>query len=290
MSRILVAGASGLLGSAVVRALVAAGHQVWGTTRQASRIPLIGRLGGHGIVLDALDRASVDAALERAAPDVVVHELTDLAGLDFAANRRLRIDGTAHLVGSMLDHGVTRLVAQSISWAYRPGPTPATEREPFATVPETGEPAYDAIELLEREVARIPCGVALRYGLLYGPGTWYAPDGAQTARARQGRIEATTAWTSWVHVDDAVEATVRALDWPAGPVNIVDDDPTHVDEWGPGYARAAGYRGTPRISSRAPGRAASNALARAAGWTPRHPTWRTTLTDPAILAREPDPS
>ncbi|MEE6257252.1 NAD-dependent epimerase/dehydratase family protein [Plantactinospora sonchi] len=283
MSRILVAGASGLLGSAVVRALVAAGHEVHGTTRRADRLPLIERLGGRGIVMDALDRASVDAALAVAAPNIVIHELTDLAGFDFAANNRLRVEGTANLVGSMLAHGVPRLVAQSISWAYRPGPTTAGEQEPFATVPETGAPAFEAVEILEREVARVPHGVALRYGLLYGPGTWYAPDGEQTARARRGRIEATTAWTSWVHVDDAVEATVLALDWPPGPVNIVDDDPAQVDDWGPRYAHAAGYRGTPTISSRAPGRAASNALARSLGWLPRHPTWRTTLADPATF-------
>ncbi len=272
--RVLVAGGSGVLGRAAVRALAAAGHEVVGTTRRADRLSLIHRAGGQGVLMDALVPESVAAAVSSSAPDAVVHELTDLAGTDFAANARLRVAGTANLVDAALSAGVRLVVAQSISWAYAPGDGPAGEAEPFARSAETGEPAFAAVEALERSVARAPHWVVLRYGLLYGPDTWYAPDGELTAQARAGRVVATTAWTSFVHVEDAAAATVRALDWPSGPVNIVDNEPAHVQEWGPLFARAAGFVGTAEISARTVGRAAANGRARTLGWRPNHPTWR----------------
>ncbi|MQA84146.1 MAG: NAD-dependent epimerase/dehydratase family protein [Streptosporangiales bacterium] len=273
--RVMVAGGSGVLGSRVAQALVHAGHDVYGTTRGREKLAIVENTGARGLIMDALDPASVAQALDGASFDVIVHELTNLAEFDFAGNARLRIEGTANLVDAALARGVRSMVAQSISWAYRPGSEPAAEDEPFAR--PNSEPAFGSVEELEASVARMPYGVVLRYGLLYGPGTWYDTDGALTRAAREGTVDASTAWTSFVHVDDAVAATVQALTWPSGPVNVVDDDPVHVDEWGPLFARACGYAAAPRVSARSAGRAADNTLARSRGWTPEHPTWRTTL-------------
>jgi nucleoside-diphosphate-sugar epimerase len=241
--------------------------------------------------MDAFDRTSVEQAVEQSAPQAVIHELTDLAGFDFAGNAQLRIDGTENLVAACEGAGVTRMVAQSISWTYEPGPDPASEDTPLARDPTTGVPLFAAVEALEQAVLRLPEGVVLRYGLFYGPGTWYACDGPEAARAREGVVAATTARTSFIHIDDAVSATIAALGWPPGAVNVVDDDPTDVAERGPLYIEAAGgtsgtsgtggtsgTSGTSAIiDARAEGRTADNARARALGWRPAHPSWRDSL-------------
>jgi nucleoside-diphosphate-sugar epimerase len=276
--RILVAGATGVIGSRVLQKLVAQGHDVFGTTRRPDRVGELVAGGASGIVMDALDRDGVERAIRESAPDAVVHELTDLSGFDYARNARLRVEGTRNLVEMCLGYHVTRMVAQSISWAYEPGEGPATEDEPLATDADTGAPLFASIVELEREVLSLPEGIVLRYGLFYGPDTWYAADGPSAASARDGEVLATTAWTSFVHVDDAATATVAGLRWPAGVINIVDDRPTHVDEWGPLYVAAAGGR-VKTIGARAEGRVADNGRARALGWAPEQSDWRTSLLD-----------
>ncbi|HLT60512.1 MAG TPA: NAD(P)-dependent oxidoreductase [Microlunatus sp.] len=271
--RILLAGGTGVLGSRIVRLLVAAGHSVWATTRTRSRVATVAATGATPLIMDALDPAAVDRAVAEARPDLIMHQLTDLSGGDFAANARVRVEGTDHLVGAARRHGVHRMIAQSVSWICRPGAEPADERTPPAR-DDRGQPVYPSVEHLESSVLGLEHGVVLRYGLLYGPGTWYAEGGDQYESARRGTVIATTDRTSFVHVDDAAEASLLALDWPPGVINIVDDEPCRVADWAPVLAAAAG--GTVKtITARAEGRAASNAKARALGWTPRHPSWRT---------------
>lgn len=226
--------------------------------------------------MDALDAASVDSAIEVSDPDVIIHELTDLANFDYAANERLRARGTANLVAAALDLGIDRVIGQSISWAYGDGDGPASEDEPLG-LDAAGAPLYPGVAALEREIAGVPIGIVLRYGLLYGPGTWFAPGSPRYEAATAGRIEASSNHTSFLHIDDAVSATVASLGWPAGSYNVVDDEPTTVSDWGPLYARYAGFTGTPEVTARAEGRSASNAKARALGWAPRMSSWRGAL-------------
>lgn len=251
--RILVVGATGVLGRPATRALAATGRIVFGTSRSPARLAAVEQAGARGLVLDVLDAASIDAALEESEPDAIVFLATDLAARDFAANVRLRLEGAPALVSAALAAGVPRVVAESVAWATPDDPP---------------------IAALERAVLGHPGGIVLRFGLLYGTGTWYAADGESTRAAAHGEIVATSDATGWLHVDDAVSAVVAALDWPPGVVPVVDDDPTGLADWGPVLARRAGFVGEPRLTARAVGQAADNARARALGWTPAHPTWR----------------
>src|SRR5438477_229063 len=96
--RIFVAGASGTIGGRLVPQLVAAGHEVVGTTRSAEKTRGLEELGARPVVVDALDEQEVRAAVRGAEPEVVIHQLTALDGVAnlhnfdkaFANTNRLR--------------------------------------------------------------------------------------------------------------------------------------------------------------------------------------------------------
>jgi nucleoside-diphosphate-sugar epimerase len=275
--RVLLAGATGAVGRRLVPLLLEAGHPVTGTSRSAGGVAALRAAGADGVQVDALDGPALRRAVEQARPDVVLHQLTALGDADLAANARIRIEGTRNLVDAARAAGVRRIVAQSISWAYRPGDGPADESEPLdldAGPPRAG--SVHGVRMLEETAAELPEHVVLRYGTLYGPGTWYAPDGLTARRLRAGELHADEAVSSLLHVDDAARAALAALDWPNGPVNVVDDEPARAAEWLPALADALGEPAPPPGTGRAGWqRGARNALARSLGWEPRYPSWRT---------------
>jgi nucleoside-diphosphate-sugar epimerase len=239
--RVFVAGATGVIGRALVPLLVEQGHEVTAMTRSAGQDALLRSLGAQPVVADAFDAEAVREAVGRARPHAIVHQLTDLRGGAFAANARLRIEGTRNLVDAAHAAGVERIVAQSIAWAYAPGEAPADEHVPLdLEAPEPRRTTVAGIDALERAVRRVPAWVALRYGLLYGPGTWYAPDGLRADASRAGRLVADADVSSFVHVEDAALAAAQALEWPAGAVNVCDDEPAAGVDWVPVFCAAIG--------------------------------------------------
>ncbi|MFF8837087.1 NAD-dependent epimerase/dehydratase family protein [Streptomyces sp. NPDC015130] len=277
--RVLVAGATGAVGRQLVPRLAAAGHEVVGISRRGPR------------PVDVLDAGAVRRAVAEAAPDAVVHQLTDLGGADGAANDRVRVEGTRNLVDAALAAGVGRIVAQSISWAYAPGDAPADESVPLDGTEEPPRARIVAgVRALESVVSELPEAVVLRYGILYGPGTWYAPGGAVAAALAGdpgarflGSTAADASVSSFVHVGDAADAAVRALSWPSGAYNVVDDEPAAGHDWLPVLAGALGVPAPERTTGRTPwARGAVNARARALGWAPVRPSWRTGFTDQGV--------
>lgn len=278
--KILVAGATGVVGRRLLPLLVKAGHDVSGTTRRAGKAAAIRSLGARPILVDVFDRDSLIAAVAATRPEVVIHQLTDLAEQDFAANARIRLEGTRNLVDAAKAAGARRIIAQSVPFVYAPGDGPADEATPLDR--EARSPrriTVEAVAALEEASAEIEAHVVLRYGAFYGPGTWNARDGLTANQLRAGRLTATRAITPFLHVDDAAQAAVAALEWPSGVVNVVDDEAatgaTAVD-WMPVYAAALGVDAPP-IDLDAPpsGRAVSNAKARQTlGWQPQYPSWR----------------
>jgi nucleoside-diphosphate-sugar epimerase len=276
---------------------------VTGTTRSPARTGGIEAAGATAVVCDALDRDAVHRAVEAAGPQVVIHQLTALPDR-FAKLRkgspdtnRLRTEGTRHLVDAAVSAGARRVIAESIAFLYEPsGPRIADEQSPvWPDAPEPFGSMIGALRELERIVTTTEGieGVVLRYGALYGPGTWYAPDGDMTMQVRKRRLPIVGSGdglNSFVHVDDAAAATVRAVAQGApGVYNIVDDEPVAYREHLPAFAELIGARpprhlptwpvrvlaGSVAVASLTQQRGASNAKAkRELGWTPRYPTWR----------------
>ena len=280
MTRIFVAGATGAIGRLLVPRLVDAGHQVSAATRGAGRANALREQGATPVVLDVFDAAAVRDALKKAAPEVVIHQLTALSDVDLAANARIRVEGTRNLVDAARDAGAGRMIAQSISWAYAPGDGPADETTPLDTdAPPPRATTVAGISALENAVAELDEWAVLRFGTFYGPGTWYAPGGLLATRLADGAVPANDGVASFLHIADAADATIAALDWPSGPVNIVDDEPAPAREWVPVLAAALGQPAPePSAGGAAWERGASNAKARSLGWRPTHPSWRTGFT------------
>jgi nucleoside-diphosphate-sugar epimerase len=281
---VVVAGATGVIGRRVVAMLHGQGHRVTGLTRSAAKAPQLAALGAEPAVADAYDADALAGALANAAPDVVIHQLTDLEKADLAANARLRREGTANLVAASRAAGVRRMVAQSIAWAYAPadaalpGPThgPADESTPLdLTAAEPRATTVEAVATLEEAVSGMPEGVVLRYGMLYGPDTWFQPGGPRAGAAAEGRLAADRAVTSFLHVDDAAAAAVQALGWAPGTYNVVDDEPAMGIQWVPDFCRFLGLSSPePSQEGAAWASGATSRLARSQNWAPLHPTWR----------------
>jgi nucleoside-diphosphate-sugar epimerase len=274
MARVFVAGATGVIGRLLVPLLLGGGHEVVAMTRGDGSG--LRSLGARPVSADAFDREAVHAAVAEARPDALVHQLTDLRGGSTATNAALRREGTRNLVDAARAAGVRRIVAQSIAWAYAPGEHPAREDEPLdLSAEEPRRTTVLGVDALETAVRELPEWVVLRYGLLYGPATFYAPDGAQADAARAGTLVAGADVSSFVHAEDAARAAAFALEWPPGAVNVCDDDPAPASEWVPAFCAAVGAPAPPAGSApRTPwARGADNARSRELGWAPAR-DWR----------------
>lgn len=307
--RVFVAGATGAIGKQLLPRLVAAGHEVHGMTRSESKRAMLSELGAVPVVADALDPDQVAEAVGRARPDVIVHELTAIGGLDmrhfdrdFALTNRLRTEGTDHLLSAGHAVGVRRFVAQGIAayGAYaRTGGRIKTEEAPLdATPAREMRETLAAIRHVEAAVldARWTEGIVLRYGVFYGPDTSMAPGEEQFELIRRRRFplvgDGGGVW-SFIHVADAAEATVAAVEHGSrGAYNVVDDDPAPVAEWLPALAQRLGakkpmrvprfvgrlFAGEAGVVMMTDIRGASNAKARRElAWHPAYASWRETL-------------
>lgn len=272
---VFVAGATGAVGRQLLPMLVKAGYEVFGTTRDSGKTAQIEAVGAHPVVVDVFHRAALIAAVGKANPGVIIHQLTDLSAADFAANDRLRIDGTRNLVDAAKAAGVRRMIAQSLAIVYAHRAEPATEQDPLADEMPAVRDTVKGVRALESAVAELPEGIILRYGLLYGPGTWYSKSGPFADAVRQAKRPAGKGFSSFIHVEDAARAAMRAIEWPAGVFNIVDDEPAAGAEWLPLFSAAIGAPPPPMGEHEGYEQGASNLKVRQElGWKPLHPTWR----------------
>lgn len=302
--RIFVAGASGAIGRPLIAELVRLGHDVTGMTRSEAGARNLAEWGAAVARVSAFDAPAVERALRESRAEVVIDELTSLprdpSEMAAAAegDRRLRLEGGGNLHRAARAAGVRRHLQQSSGFFTGPGPGLADESEGLAVDASPGVAAsarmYAELEARVLQAGSME-GVALRYGFFYGPGTWYNPDGAAADQARRrelpilGRGEGV--W-SFIHIEDAAVATVAALNAPPGVYHIVDDDPSPVSLWLPGFARWVGAPPPPIIEEeQAAGedaayygtklRGASNRKAKDTfGFAPRRLEWLNTPQGP----------
>jgi nucleoside-diphosphate-sugar epimerase len=217
--KIFLAGASGAIGRRLTPLLRSAGHIIVGTTRSADKADALHALGAEPVVVDVFDAGALTRVIRAAAPQVLIHQLTDLPfapgtsqyeeGLE--RNARLRIDGTRNLVAAAKNASVRRLIAQSIAFIYAPGVGARTETDPLdLTATGARKRTVDGVVALEQATLSLPEGIVLRYGFLYGPGTWFENE----KRAKPA-----------LHVDAAAHAAVLAVrKGTPGIYNIAEDD------------------------------------------------------------------
>jgi nucleoside-diphosphate-sugar epimerase len=300
--RVFVTGATGALGRHLVPGLVAAGHEVTATTRTPGKVAQLRAAGAEPVILDGLDREAVIAAVLAAAPEVVVHQMTALAGMrslrnpdkQFAVTNELRTRGTDNLLAAAARAGTRRVIAQSYAG---PGPDKPsdgslkTEEDPLDLLPiRSAVQGPAAIAYVDKTVPlEAPEGIVLRYGGFYGPG---ASDFLlEMLRKRLVPVIGGGAgvW-SFIEITDAAAATIAAVDEGApGLYNVVDDDPAPVAEWLPYLAQVAGAKPPLRlpawlgrllagefvVGQMTTSRGSSNEKARKElGWEPRYASWR----------------
>lgn len=258
--RVFLAGATGAIGRSLLPLLLAEGHEVTGTTRSVEKVEGLRAAGAQPVVCDALDRSSLIEAVKSARPDAVIHELTSIPQRldsrkikrDFAANDRLRIEGTHNLIVAAREAGAQKIVAQSVAFAYEPtgANRPHSEEDPLLLKPPADfRRTLGAIQELERTVSGAG-GTLLRYGYFYGPGTSFSVQGSLADQARRRQLPivggGTGVW-SFVHIHDAARATVAALSGPPGVYNVVDDDPAPARDWIPAFSEAVGAPAPMRV-------------------------------------------
>jgi nucleoside-diphosphate-sugar epimerase len=296
--RVLVAGASGAIGSRLVPQLINRGHEVIGTYRSPEKAESLSALGATAIALDLLDAGAVRQAVLETKPEAIVHQATALAGARFGRNldrtfaptNRLRTEGTDALLAAAGEAGVRRVVAQSFAnyrYAREGGPVKTEDDLLDPNPPATTRETNAAMRHLEQVVTEAG-GIALRFGGFYGAAN---DQLVKLVRRRYFPIIGDGGGVlSWIHLDDAASATVLALEHDgAGIYNIVDDEPSAMRDWLPALAMALDAKpprhlpgwiarlvgGSDGMTMMSEARGASNAKAkRELGWTLRYPSWR----------------
>jgi nucleoside-diphosphate-sugar epimerase len=303
--RVLVAGATGVIGRPLVRQLLEAGHEVVGTTRSPERAGALRARGVEPVVVDARDTDALRASVVEAAPEVVINQLTNLpdkmnfrrAEETLGPTNELRGRVGPALAGAAAEAGARRLIAQSVCFFYAStGKQAHSEEDPLLDLPPDlpmGQ-GLVALQSLERSALETPGleGVVLRYGYFYGREVEMVPGGFDRNDLRKRRaalVGEGSGVFSLVHVDDAAAATIAALDRGAGIYNVCDDEPARQSEWLPAYAEAIGAKRPRRVplwlAKLVAGRQAATLATRLEGadnekakrelgWEPKYPSWR----------------
>jgi nucleoside-diphosphate-sugar epimerase len=252
--RVLLAGASGAVGTPLTRQLIAAGHQVVGITRSQASAERLRTAGAEAVVADVMDRENLLAALRDVRADAVMNQLTALGTTKMReaiqGTNALRTSGTAYLLAAARAVGARRLLTQSnvYGYGYRDhGSHVITEDDPFAE-PVSGRlaDAVAAMRSTEEQVLSADAmdGISLRYGAFYGQDSFNRMIINLLRKHRLPVPSSGGGFASFIYLEDAAAATVAALEkGRAGQAyNIVDDDPVRWADYLDALAAELGAR------------------------------------------------
>ncbi|MCM0599758.1 NAD-dependent epimerase/dehydratase family protein [Periweissella fabalis] len=275
MQRIFITGATGLIGFQLGKALLKLGYEVGGLTTSEHGVQRLDAAGITAFKGDILVYDDVKAALVTFKPTVIMHQVTALKDGSSAANAHVRTIGTRNLVQAAQLVGVKQIIAQSIAWSYAPGDNLATEETPLdITAPAPRQTTVNGILALEKAVKTLPLWTILRYGTLYGPGTWYDQGNLINQQMAAGELTLSLGITSFIHINDAVQAAMQALTLPQGVYNIVDNQPMANETWSQLYAQVMHSPQAPSFIPAQPfERGVSNAKWLANGGQLQYPTF-----------------
>lgn len=261
--KILVAGGTGAIGRPLIVELLGKGHDVVALTRSSEKAAALAKEGVEPLIADVFDREAMQAGVRRAQPEVVIEQLTALPStytresMSAASplNTRLRLEGGTNLFTAAQRAGARRYLRQSIAFWAEPGVGLANEETPLA-FDESPAVAADArvVTELEHRLRQAPEieGIALRYGFFYGPGNWFHADGdvARQVRLQQFPIIGNGAGVaSWLHIEDAVSATVAAAEHGHSGIYLVaNDQPLAMRDWLPAFAEWVKAPPPPHVS------------------------------------------
>jgi nucleoside-diphosphate-sugar epimerase len=307
--RVLVAGATSVLGGPLLSALREAGHEVVGLTRSRAKAAEIERSGARLAVADVFDLRGLTAAVASVEPEAVISLLVTLPrngplrASQVHPNLPLWAEGVPNLIAASRHAGARRLVAESFVFAYgygQYGPEPLTESiELRGGAVIAGQAQILAgLRRMEKAVvnARDLDGIVLRYGAFHGAGV---PMTATMAKALRHGLPVLPggghALLPFIELSDAVRGTEAALSRGRGGqiYNLVDDQPAELREYATALSSSVGgppprsiplwllrpvapYMACILDHTRLP---VSNEKARQAlAWGPRYPNFQTALT------------
>jgi nucleoside-diphosphate-sugar epimerase len=252
--KVLLAGASGAVGTPLTRHLIAAGHQVVGITRSQANAERLRAAGAEAVVADVMDRENLLSGVRGVRVDAVMHQLTALGTTKMRdalqGTNALRTTGTAHLLAAARVVGAHRFVTQSIvlGYGYRDhGPRVISEDDPFAEA--VSGPFGDAVAAMGSTEEQVFAadeleGIALRYGFFYGQDKMTRMIVNLVRKRRFPVPSSGGGFANFIYLEDAAAASVAALEkGRAGQAyNIVDDEPVRWADYLDALAAELGAR------------------------------------------------
>lgn len=296
--KVFVTGATGVIGTRAVPAILAAGHEVTAVARGDAKADLVRSMGAEPAAVDLFDPVAVEVAVK--GHDAVVHLATNVPPMSRAArasawatNERLRREASRHLVDAALAAGASRYVQESIGFPYLDAGDAWIDEDS----PIEHDGVFVGAAVAEAQAARLAeaggTGVALRFAQFHGPGSSHVATFNSMVRKRINPfVGPPDAYASFVHADDAGTAVAAALGVPSGIYNVVDDEPLTRRDAGEAVADALGVKPPTVLPAavRVVMPSSAKALARslrisnarfkgAAGWVPQHPSIRGSWAD-----------
>lgn len=273
--KIFVTGATGLIGMHLTQRLLEEGYEVAGLTTSSHGATKLTEHRVKPYIGNILNADEVMKAIGDYKPDIIIHQITDLKNANMEDNAKVRIEGTTNLVEAALKYSVKKIISQSIYFAVEGGEGLADETSPL-DLKSTGErlTTVKGVQVLEEQTARLPQYVILRFGYLYGPGTWFGKDGMIYQQFINGEVSVTDGEISFIHIEDAVDSTIQSLSFKSGIYHVVDDEPLQYETWAKRYAEHLNV--TPQIhitEHKNYERGSTNSKFKAAGGRLKYPTF-----------------